>query len=315
MKKGIAALFVLGLLVFSLSVTAEELEEQEEATETGVTMSVDKDKVVPGETVKLTLDPNGATEWKVKVIIPKGWQHAGGGNVLTLETESGTTEYELIAPSKERTYRFQGRWWADGDRGQLNRVEVEVSDDAASVQEEESGGEGTEEEETEEEETEEETGPARPVHYNHKWFDLGDLFVFNINFTDVKVQLRHRYRSFREKVSGMTFFRARGDDIDCRLNRFRLQSGELNAETGPNMQGTAMLTCTIPVNVTVTEDEVVGTYMDDDTSVEVFKLTTGDDEADSLEEETGEEEQEEESEEEESEEEEEESEEEQEEEP
>jgi hypothetical protein len=279
-KVFLATILVLGMLVFSLGALAEEpelteAEEQDEdeteETVVGVTLSVDKTEVAPGEEVKLMLDPNGAEEWKAKVIIPNGWRTNGYSSVLTHEGDSAeAAEYTMIAPSRERTYKFQGRWYIGRERGNLNKVEVTVTDSAATT---------AEEEETEEEETEEEAEdnkPPRPFHYQ-KRFDSGLFSFFDILF-DVKVQAKHLYRSYKERISGITYFRVRGEDIDCRLNRFRInQTASKVAEVSLAVKGKGVLTCTLPVDVTVTENEVIGTYGDGEEPTEVFRLVTGED--------------------------------------
>jgi hypothetical protein len=264
MKKAIA-LFVLGMLVFTLSAVAEEVEESEAAEEAEVTREFSKLVVAPGDTLTMTLTPpEGALDWSFKMPIPRGWSVEGheGKQLEYVHEGDPVTEvvYTLNAPERKGRYSFSGRWKI-GDEGEaFDRARITVTDAAST--EEGPEGEGTEEEENEEEETEEENSkPERPVRFQ-KRFDSGVFHFFDVLF-EVKVQARHLFRTYKDRISGVTFFRVRGDDIDCRLNRFRLSGddGLVTAE-GVSVAGTGMLTCTMPVDITVEGDVVTGMHGD-----------------------------------------------------
>ena len=106
-------------------------------------------------------------------------------------------------------------------------------------------------------------GTPKPVQFQ-KRFQNGTFEFFSLTFEKVKMRVFEKFSFIRNRLSGTMNFRTEGD-VRCDLNRFRLKGGNLSTM---NINGTAELTCRMPVNVRITEEGIEGFY----NKTLVFKL-------------------------------------------
>jgi hypothetical protein len=270
-------IFVLGLLLLLVPLaTAESLD---------VSRSFSKATVLPGGKVNMTVTPG--TEnfdfWAIQMPLPSGWKtDKVHKSLFYYTTEEKSAWFELEAPNKKGIYTFEGQWsivqhdaspqaglfapatvvvdsscdpqtcnalkkrcgvWDDGCGAKL---------DCGNCSKGKTCNLGICE-------------VPKPINYQ-KRFERATFSLFSIVRNNIPVNMMTMFRMVRDRLSGTFYFRT-SDVINCNLNRFRLTSGNISSAIGVN--GTAMLTCTLPVKLYITNESITGSY----NGTKVFDIT------------------------------------------